>query len=62
MPRSRDARIRDMYQAAQLAVETCAERTRRDLDTDPVLYAATTRWIEILGEAAKHIDPADIAP
>jgi len=57
MPRSDKARLRDMLDAAELAVTHTTDRVRADLDRDPVLYAALPRWIEVIGEAANHIDP-----
>ena len=48
------ARLRDILEACQLLIEEIGPRVAA-LRTDPVLQAATQRWIEIIGEAASRL-------
>jgi uncharacterized protein with HEPN domain len=45
----------DMLDHARHAVAAAAERSRTDLDSDPVLAAALERFIEVIGEAAGKV-------
>jgi uncharacterized protein with HEPN domain len=49
--------IADMLDAADLAVRAAADRSRPDLEEDPILAAALERFIEIIGEAASKVSP-----
>ncbi len=44
-----------MLDAARKAVQFATGRNRNDLDTDEMLALASTRLVEIIGEAAKAI-------
>jgi uncharacterized protein with HEPN domain len=48
-------RIRHMLDAGQKAVSFAANKTRADLDNDPVLTFALMKTIEIIGEAASKV-------
>jgi uncharacterized protein with HEPN domain len=50
-----DVLLKDMADHARKAVTAASGRTRRDLDTDPVLAAALERFIEVVGEAASKV-------
>ncbi len=45
----------DMLEHAELAVVASRGRSRADLDKDLVYGAACERFIQIIGEAAKHV-------
>ena len=53
--RDDSTRIRDMPHYARLAVSVSAEKSRSDLESDPVFRAASERFIEIIGEAAARL-------
>jgi len=48
------ARLRDILEACDLLTHEIGPRVAA-LRTDPVLQAATQRWIEIIGEAASRL-------
>jgi len=48
------ARLRDILEACDLLIHEIGPRVEM-LRTDPVLQAATQRWIEIIGEAASRL-------
>jgi uncharacterized protein with HEPN domain len=48
------ARLRDILEACDLLIHEVGPRVEM-LRTDPVLQAATQRWIEIIGEAASRL-------
>lgn len=50
-------RLQHLTEAARKAVGYATERSRKDLDDDELLALALTKLVEIVGEAAKHIDP-----
>jgi uncharacterized protein with HEPN domain len=55
MPSPDAIRLRHMREAATLALEMAAGRTRADLSGNPMLAMALTRCLEILGEAAARL-------
>ena len=46
-------RILDMVEMCDLLIRYASDRAA--LATDPVVQAASQRWIEVLGEAASHV-------
>ena len=52
--------LRDMLDHARLAVAAVAGRSRRDLDSDPVLSAALERFVEVIGEAASKVSTTTV--
>lgn len=48
------ARLRDILEACELLNREIGPRIS-ELRTDPVIQAATQRWIEIIGEAASRL-------
>lgn len=46
-----------MLEYARTARRLMAGRTRSDLDTDEMLRLATTRAVEVIGEAARRVSP-----
>ena len=55
---SRDAaRVRDMIDYAQRAMEMLGDRSCEDMVENLMLRLALVRCIEIIGEAATHVDP-----
>lgn len=48
-------RLRHMLDGVQQALEFVSNRSRGDLDNDPMLLLALTRAVEIVGEAAHHV-------
>lgn len=50
-----DIRIRHLIEAATKAVEFAVGRDRAALDQDEMLRLATTKLVEIVGEAAKQV-------
>lgn len=48
------ARLRDILEACELLIREIGPRLS-DLRSDPVVQAATQRWIEIIGEAASRV-------
>ena len=48
-------RLRHMLDAAREVIAFVSNKSRGDLDTDPVLLRALERSIEIIGEAASHV-------
>jgi uncharacterized protein with HEPN domain len=58
MPVSDAVRIRHILDAARQATAFVQWRSRRDLDTDPMLSLSLVRLLEIIGEAARGISPA----
>jgi uncharacterized protein with HEPN domain len=48
----------DMRDAAERVRTYLGDRSRADLDTDPMLLDAVVRQLEILGEAARSVSPA----
>lgn len=52
------ARLRDILEACELLIREIGPRVT-ELRTDPVIQAATQRWIEIIGEAAARL-PDDL--
>lgn len=48
------ARLRDILEACELLTREIGPRVA-ELRTDPVVQAATQRWIEIIGEAASRL-------
>ena len=55
MPVSDAVRIRHILDAARQAIAFVQRRSRRDLDTDPMLCLSLVRLLEIIGEAARGI-------
>ena len=49
--------MRHMLEYARIARRMVASRTRADLDTDEMLRLATTRAVEVIGEAARRVSP-----
>lgn len=49
-------RLQHLTEAARKAVGYATERSREDLDDDELLALALTKLVEIVGEAAKHVD------
>ena len=47
-------RLQDILEACELLIREVGPRVT-DLRSDPVLQAATQRWIEIIGEAASRL-------
>ena len=47
--------VQQMRDHAQRVLTTIATRSRDDLDSDPLLEAALTRWMEVIGEAARRV-------
>lgn len=52
--RDDSARLRDILEACELLTREIGPRVA-ELRTDPVVQAATQRWIEIMGEAASRL-------
>lgn len=52
--RDDNARLRDILEACELLVREVGPRLH-ELGSDPVLQAATQRWIEIIGEVASRL-------
>ena len=50
-----ETRLRDMLDHADRAVEAIRDRSRADLDRDPILGAALEGFVEIIGEAAGRV-------
>jgi len=48
------ARLRDILEACELPIRETGPRLT-ELRSDPVIQAATQRWIEIIGEAASRL-------
>lgn len=48
-------RLRHMLEAGQKAVSFAADKSRADLDDDPMLAFALMKAIEIIGEAASKV-------
>ena len=48
-------RLRHMLDGVKQALEFVNDRSRGDLDSDPMLLLALTRAVEIVGEAANHV-------
>jgi len=48
-------RLKHMLDHAREAVEMCANRSRKDLDSDRVFELALVRLLEIVGEAANRV-------
>jgi uncharacterized protein with HEPN domain len=55
-PGPRRDRIGDMPDAARTLGRITAGKTPRDLETDTALALATVRPVEVVGEAATHVD------
>ena len=55
MPKDDFIRVRHMLQSCQNLISYTQNKTRADLDKDPLLELALVRLIEIIGEAASHI-------
>lgn len=55
MPVSDAVRVRHILDAARQATAFVQGRSRRDLDTDPMLSLSLVRLLEIIGEAARGI-------
>jgi len=53
MPSSDTVRLRHILDAARQALGFVNERSRADLDADPMLSLALVRLLEIIGEAAR---------
>jgi len=53
--------LRQMLEYAQEAVELCRSKERSDLDQDRLLELALVRLLEIIGEAANRVSPAEQA-
>ena len=51
--------LRQMLEYAQEAVELCRGKERSDLDKDRLLELALVRLLEIIGEAANRVPPAE---
>ena len=47
--------VQQMRDNARLVLATVQNRTRDDLDSDPLLEAGLTRWMELIGEAARRV-------
>lgn len=47
--------VQHMRDHAQRALTTAATRSRDDLDSDPLLEAGLTRWMEVIDEAARRV-------
>ena len=56
MRRSDEFRLRHMLDAACAAARLAHERTRADLDEDEGLAHSLVRVVQIIGEAANHVD------
>jgi uncharacterized protein with HEPN domain len=56
MRRSDEVRLRHMLDAAYAATRLAHERARGDLDSDEGLAHSLVRVIQIIGEAANHVD------
>ena len=56
MRRNDEVRLRHMLDAAQTAMRMTRERTRSDLDEDEGLAHSLVRVVQIIGEAANHVD------
>lgn len=56
MRRGDEVRLRHMLDDAQTAMRLTHERTRRDLDEDEGLAHSLVRVVQIIGEAANHVD------
>ena len=46
-------RLLDMIEMCEFLTQYASNRSQ--LESDPVVHAATQRWIEVLGEAASHV-------
>jgi uncharacterized protein with HEPN domain len=57
-PREDDALLRDMLEHARRAINAASDRSRSDLEHDPVLVAALERFVEVVGEAASRLSEA----
>jgi uncharacterized protein with HEPN domain len=51
-------RLRHMLEAAEIAFHSAQDRSRTDLDEDPVWMWGLVKCIEIVGEAANHVSAA----
>jgi len=58
MPNKNHIRIQHMLDAANEATSFIKNRTREDLNDNRLLTLALTKSIEIIGEAANHVDIA----
>ena len=47
--------VQQMRDSAQLVLATAQDRSRDDLDSDALLEAGMTRWMELIGEAARRV-------
>jgi uncharacterized protein with HEPN domain len=58
MPVSDAVRIQHILDAARQARAFVQRRSRRDLDTDPMLSLSLVRLLEVIGEAGRGMSPA----
>ena len=56
MRRNDEIRLRHMLDAAHAAMRLAHERVRSDLDEDEGLAHSLVRVVQIIGEAASHVD------
>ena len=56
MRKSDEVRLRHMLDAARAATRLAHERSRRDLDEDEGLAHSLVRLVQIIGEAANHVE------
>lgn len=56
MRRNDEVRLRHMLDAAHTAMRLARERPRSDLDEDEGLAHSLVRVVQIIGEAANHVD------
>ena len=61
LPPDDSSRLSHMLDHAVEAVEMMAGKSRADLDTDRMRCLALARLLEVVGEAAEHLDPANLA-
>ena len=54
-PHDDEPRLHDMLDYTRKAIEAIRDRSRADLDRDPILAAALERFVEIIGEAASRV-------
>ena len=47
--------VQQTRDSAQLVLATAQTRSRDDLDSDALLEAGMTRWMELIGEAARRV-------
>ena len=47
--------VQQMRDNAKLVLSTVQNCSRDDLDSDPLLEAGLTRWMELIGEAARRV-------